>query len=187
MLAGTSAAVPAGPSGSPMSPAESTSAASEPSAVPSCPPNSAPPSEATMEVIGPSWLRISSGTSSPMAPTIRSATGSQSLRQTSRVWSSHSLRVQAAVACTPEGSADSGSSHRSARRRASSAAARSAGPTAGSPGQVRLRDLAGQVPVDRAASLAGEELLQLAEELLYLVRVVGIGRATWHSEPERDV
>ncbi len=100
---GMSAAVPVGPSGRPMSPAESTSAASEPRAVPSWPPSSAPPSDATIEVIGPIWARISSGTSSVIAETMRAATGSHSLRQTSRVVLSHSLRLQAAVDRMPDG------------------------------------------------------------------------------------
>ena len=116
-----------------MSLAESTSAASEPSAVPSWPPNSALPSEETIAVIGPSCARICSGTSSPIDPTIRAATGSHSLRHTSSVVSSHSPRVQAAGAVIPDGSAHSGSSHRSARRNASATAARSAASTGGSP------------------------------------------------------
>ena len=95
--------------------------------------SSALPSDATIEVIGPIWARISSGTSSVIAETMRAATGSQSLRQTSSVVLSHSPRLQAAVDRTPEGSADSGSSHRSARRSASMTAARSAGVTDGSP------------------------------------------------------
>ena len=62
MLAGTSAAVPAGPSGSPMSPAESTSSASEPSALPSWPPKRAPPDAwSSIAAIGPSWARTSLG------------------------------------------------------------------------------------------------------------------------------
>ena len=38
----------------------------------------APPSEVSIAAIGPSWARISSGTRSPIAPTIRPATGSHS-------------------------------------------------------------------------------------------------------------
>ena len=54
----------------------------------------------------------------------------------------------------PEGSADAGSSQRSARRSASSTASRSTAVTAGSPAAASWlrRDLAGQVPVDRAAA-----------------------------------
>src|SRR6266568_3152670 len=109
MLAGRRAAVPAGPRGSPMSPAESTSAASVPSACPSWPPNRAPPSVATMDCIGPSWPRISSGTRSPIAATMRPATGSHSLRQTGRVWVTHSVRVHACAVRMPDGSAASSS------------------------------------------------------------------------------
>jgi hypothetical protein len=133
MLAGSIAAVPAGPSGSPMSLAESTSAASEPSAWPSWPPNSAPPSAATIDCICPSWERASSGTRSPMALTIREATGSHSLRQIGSVAEIHSPRPQAVVVRIPEGSAEVGSSHRSARRSASVTLIRSAADTAGSP------------------------------------------------------
>ena len=97
MLAGTSAAVPAGPRGRPMSPAESTSPASEPSAVPSWPPKTAPPTEVSIAAIGPSWARICSGTRSPIALVIWAATGSHSLRQTSRVLVSHSARRQASA------------------------------------------------------------------------------------------
>ncbi len=86
MFAGTSAAVPAGPSGSPMSPAESTSAASEPRAWPSWPPNSAPPSAVTIDCIGPIPARACSGTRSLIALTMWAATGSHSCCHTSRVW-----------------------------------------------------------------------------------------------------
>ncbi len=190
MLAGISAAVPAGPSGSPMSPAESTSAASEPSAWPSWPPKRAPPSVVTIDCIGPSWARASGGTRSPIAATMRPATGSQSLRHTSSVLKIHSLRFQASADRMPEGSADAGSSQRSARRSASSTAWRSTGsprgrrrPTAG-----WLRHLAGQVPVDRTAARRGEQLLQLGHELLHLLRVVGVGRlAARQREAERDI
>jgi hypothetical protein len=134
MLAGISAAVPAGPSGSPMSPAESTSAASEPSAWPSCPPKSAPPRVLTIDCIGPSWPRISSGTRSLMAATIRPATGSQSLRQTGRVASTQRPRLHASMPVMPDGRALTGSSHMSASRSASSTALCSASLTRGSPG-----------------------------------------------------
>ena len=85
-LAGTRAAVPAGPSGSPMSPAESTSPARVPRAWPSWPPNSAPPRAAIIDCIGPRVACASSGTSSFIAPTMRAATGSHSFFHTSRVW-----------------------------------------------------------------------------------------------------
>ncbi len=134
MLAGISAAVPAGPSGSPMSPAESTSAASEPSAWPSCPPKRAPPSVFTIDCIGPSWERISSGTRSLMAATIRPATGSHSLRQTGRVAATQRPRLHASMPVIPDGSALTGSSHRSARRSASWTLLCSTSVTRGSPG-----------------------------------------------------
>src|SRR2546430_2633706 len=134
MLAGSSAAVPAGPSGSPISPADSTSAARVPRACPSWPPNRAPPSVLTIDCIGPSWPRISSGTRSPIAPTMRPATGSHSLRQTGSVWVTHSARLHACAVRMPDGSADAGSSHRSARCSASATAARSAALIGGAPG-----------------------------------------------------
>src|SRR5207244_2064111 len=45
-------------------------------------------------------------------------------------------------------------------------------------GEVRLRDLAGEVPVDRAGTRCREQLLKLAQKLLHLLRVVRIRRAT---------
>ena len=176
MLAGISAAVPAGPSGRPMSPAESTSAASEPSAVPSWPPKSAPPSEATIAAIGPSWARISSGTSSPIAVTIRPATGSHSLRQTSGCSSSHSARRHASI------DADAGRQRRlglqpqvGQAQRLLDRGASAVPATAGSSRELGLGDLPGQVPVDRAGARVGEHLLQLGQERLHLGRVVRVG------------
>ena len=87
----------------------------------------------TIDCIGPSWPRISSGTRSPIAPTMRPATGSHSLRQTGSVWVTHSARLHACAVRMPDGSADAGSSHRSARCSASATAARSAALIGGSP------------------------------------------------------
>jgi hypothetical protein len=61
-----------------------------------------------------------------MAPTTRSASGSMRLLQAGSVCSTHSTRDQAIGRSTPEGSSVTWSSHRSARRRASATAARSA-------------------------------------------------------------
>ena len=100
--------MPAGPSGSPMSPAESTSAASEPSAWPSWPPKSAPPSVVTIDCIGPSWARASGGTRSPIAVDHAAGDRVAQLRHTSSVLKIHSLRFHASADRMPEGSADAG-------------------------------------------------------------------------------
>ena len=134
MLAGTSAAVPAGPSGRPMSPAESTSAASEPRAWPSWPPNSAPPSVATIDCIGPSWARASSrhqvahGADHPAGDRVAELAPDVEGLVDPLV----AVPGDGGAGCRT-GSADAGSSHRSARRSASSTALRSYGDTAGSP------------------------------------------------------
>ncbi|GAA4436275.1 hypothetical protein GCM10023170_004050 [Phytohabitans houttuyneae] len=50
------------------------------------------------------------------------------------------------------------------------------------------RNLAGKIPVDRAAARRREQLLQLSHELLHLLRIVGVGRlGTRESEAERDI
>ena len=90
----------------------------------------------------------------------------------------------------PDGSADAGSSHRSASRSASSTALRSYDGHRGVAGRGQLagRHLAGQVPVDRAAARRGEHLLQLSHELLHLLRVGGVGRlGARQGEAERDI
>jgi hypothetical protein len=64
---------------------------------------------------------------------MRPATGSHSLRQTSSVAASHSPRLHAVGTVSPDGSSDSGSSHRSASLSASMTSAFSAAVTGGSP------------------------------------------------------
>ena len=175
-----------------MSPAESTSAASEPSAWPSWPPNSAPPSVATIDCIGPSWARgLLAAPGRPSRATMRPATGSQSLLP-------HVEGVVDPLVAVPRdrgrgcrtAARTPGSSHRSARRSASSTALRSNGGDRRVARRAQLagRDLAGQVPVDRAAARRGEHLLQLSHELLHLLRVVGVGRlGARQREAERDI
>ena len=109
-----------------------TSPASVPSACPIWEPNIAPPMDRIMPSSGPAMACISSGSTSPMAPATRSATGSTSSFHTGRVASTHSARLQATAVPAPEGSEVTPSSHRSASRTASSTQARSARPTVAS-------------------------------------------------------
>lgn len=82
-----------------------------------------------MPISGPAMACISCGSTSPIAVPTRSATGSTSCCQAGRVASTHSARLQATAVFAPEGSEVAWSSHRSARRTASSTAAFSDGPT----------------------------------------------------------
>ena len=116
MFAGSSAALPAGPSGRPTSVEPTTSPASAPSACPIWVPNMAPPMERIMPSSGPAMACISSGSTPPMAPPTRSATGSTSSFHTGSVASTHSARLQATAAPAPDGSDVTPSSHRSASR-----------------------------------------------------------------------
>ncbi len=129
MFSGSSAALPAGPSGSPMSAEPTTSPASTPTAWPICWPNMAPPMERIIPSSGPAMACISSGRTPPMAAPTRSATGSTSSFHTGRVASTHSARLQATAVVAPEGSEVTPSSQWSARRTASSTADFSAMPT----------------------------------------------------------
>ncbi len=129
MFSGSSAALPAGPSGRPMSDEPTTSPASTPTAWPICVPNMAPPMERIMPISGPAMACISSGRTSPIAFPTRSATGSTSSRHAGSVASTHSARLQASAEFAPDGREVASSSHRSASRTASSTALRSAGPT----------------------------------------------------------
>ena len=64
-----------------------------------------------------------------IAATTRAATGSHSADQTGSVLSSHSVRDQDSMDCTPDGKSVTSSSHRSARRTDSATPRRSAGLT----------------------------------------------------------
>ena len=151
----------------------------EPSAWPSWPPKSAPPSVATIDCIGPSWARVSVG--DQVAHRADHAAGDRVAELAPDV-----ERVVEPLVAAPRGggrgcrtgSADAGSSHRSARRSASSTACRSYDGhrrVAGG-GELAGGHLAGQVPVDRAAAGRGEHVLQLRHELLHLRGIVGVGR-----------
>ncbi len=112
-----------------MSVEPTTSPASTPTACPICVPNMAPPIDRIMPISGPAMACISSGRTSPMAAPTRSATGSTSSCHAGRVASTHSARDQATAEPAPDGRDVTSSSHRSARRTASSTAVRSALPT----------------------------------------------------------
>ena len=120
--------------------------------------------------IGPAIACISAGTAPAVAATTFSATGSTRPRQAGSVPSTHSARLHASAPALPAGSAVTGSSHTSARRTASSTAApvgrrrgRVAALDDGLPG-----DVAGEVPVDRAAFVRQQlaELLQRCGHVL---------------------
>ena len=119
-----------------------------------------------MPISGPAMVRISSGSTSPIATPTRSATGSTSSRQAGSVASTHSARLQATAEPAPEGRAVTPSSHRSARRTASWTALRSLGPTLASfvpsalPWETAWRAMAVQ---DRSRAAARDQL-KLAEE-----------------------
>ena len=137
----------------------------------------APPMERIMPISGPAMACISSGSTSPMAAPTRSATGSTSSFHTGRVASTHSARLHATAEPAPDGSDVASSSHRSARRTASSTAVALGGADARVLGAVRRAlgdrlagDLLGHVPVHRAA-LVGEHLAELLEGGAQVVRV----------------
>ena len=142
---------PAGPSGSPMSLAVSTSPASPPSAGPTWLPNIAPPALPSIPISGPAIAWASSGIALPIAPTTCSATGSTSTRHTSVVCSIHSARLQAAVVLTPEGSTVASSSQWSASRMASATRVWSlrSGLGSGSWADGTTGDVGGEGPVHR--------------------------------------
>ena len=75
----------------------------------------------------------------------------------------------------PRAATDVGSSHRSARRSASSTAACCGRRDGRVVARAGLGDLAGQIPVDRAAARVGEHLLQLGQERCICARVVRVG------------
>ncbi len=169
MFAGSSAALPDGPSGSPTSVEPTTSPARVPSACPIWEPNIAPPMERIMPSSGPVMACISSGSTSPIAPATRSATGSTSSFHTGSVASTHSARLHATAVLAPEGSEVAPSSHRSARRTASWTQSRSARPDArvlhavrGALGDGLPGDVLGHVPVHGTA-VVGEHLPELLE------------------------
>jgi hypothetical protein len=119
------------------------------------------------------------------------------LRHTSSVAASHSPRVQAVV--TEGRGADRllGVGAGNLRRRATghahqvrqAAEPEHAAGHALAAGEVRLRDLAGQVPIHRAATAGRrrEHLLQLAHELLQLLRVVRVRHAVGETEAKGRV
>lgn len=110
-----------------MSVEPTTSPASTPSAWPIWVPNIAPPMERIIPSSGPAMACISSGSTSPMAAPTRSASGLTRSFHTGRVSSTHSARLQATTEPEPDGRDVTPSSHRSARRTASSTAVRSPG------------------------------------------------------------
>src|SRR5215470_14097371 len=159
-LAGSSAAVPFGPIGRPMSLELMMSSASVPTAAPAWPPTIIPPilriislrlprprlprppapAPPVSAVIadcrsGGRLSRSASLTESmpPIVSTARSAMGWQSVCQTGIVASTHSERLHALIVRMPLGSAVASSSQRSASLTASTTAARSLSRTLGSP------------------------------------------------------
>jgi hypothetical protein len=123
---GSRTPAPAGASGMPISPLVRTSPESRPRAWPTWAPNISPPIRPMIPASGPAIAAASAGSALVMAPTTRSASGSIRLLHAGSVCSTHSTRDQASGRSTPEGSSVTGSSHRSARRRASATAVRSA-------------------------------------------------------------
>ena len=135
-----------------------------------------------------------------MARPTRSATGSTSSFHTGRVASTHSARLHATADPAPDGSDVASSSHRSARRTASStcgalggADTRVLGAVGGALGDRLTGDVLGHVPVHRAA-LVREHLAELLEGGAQVVgvqgtehrgeRVVPAARAGQSSETE---
>ena len=174
-----------------MSPAERTSAASWPSAWPSWPPKSAPPSVATIDCIGPSWARASVG--HEVAHGADHAAGDRVAELLPDVEGV----VDPLVAVPRGGGADAGGQRGDRvepqvgepQRLLDLACARTM-VTAGSPDAVswlaatwRARSqLTGPLPG------RGEHLLQLRHELLHLLRVGGVGRlGARQGEAERDI
>ena len=126
MFSGSSAAVPAGPTGTPTSVELSTSAASWPRPPPSWLPNARPPIWPSIASIGPAPARTSSGSASTQATDTRWATGSQSRFHVGRLAVTHSLADHAATSEAPAGNVVAGSSQSSASRTASRTAERCA-------------------------------------------------------------
>jgi hypothetical protein len=148
---------------------------------------SALPSELSIALIGPSWARISSGMSSPMADTIRLATGSHSLRQTSCVFVSQSARRHDSVARMPDGSDDSGSEPEIGEAERLSDRLPLRGSDRGVVAQLEKGDLAGEVTVDRAAGAGcGEKLLQLSEDGLHLCGIARVGPTGAPGQPKSE-
>src|SRR6266851_320345 len=158
--AGSSAAVPSGPIGRPMSLELMMSSASVPTAAPAWPPTIIPPTLRIISLRPPRPRpprppapappvsaamadRRSGGSSSrsvsltesipPIVSTARSAMGWQSVFQTGIVASTHSERLHALIVRIPLGSEVASSSHRSASLTASTTAARWLSRTLGSP------------------------------------------------------
>ena len=123
-LPGSSAALPSGPRGRPMSEAPSTSLDRAPTPWPTWLATMAPVALPSMPSRGPAIARASSGRALPRAPTAEPAIGSTRRFQTSVVSTIHSARLQAAVVVTPEGKSVASSSQWSARRTASATASR---------------------------------------------------------------
>ncbi len=115
-----------------MSETVSTSPARAPRPEPTWVASIAPIALPIMPIIGPAMAWASAG-SAPLRPcTDCSATGSTSTFHTSRVSSTHSARLQAAVEVTPEAKSVVLSSQWSASRSASATASRSRWPGVGS-------------------------------------------------------
>ncbi len=147
MLRGSSAGRPSSVSGTPTSPADTTSLARAARPWATCIANIVAPICLAMPMIGPSIEAISGGSpagssgTSPSAPGrspaidpwTRSAMGSMIVCQAGRVVTSHSLRDQAAGRAPVAGKVVAASSHNSARSTAVSVAERSPSVTEGSP------------------------------------------------------
>ncbi len=119
---GSSAAVPLGPNGRPMSVEVSTSLDNLPSAWPSCEPNAMPPIWEIIDSSGPAIALASSGSAEVHTDEICWATGSHSRFQVSSVWSIQSVGDHAEVVVVPAGRAVDPSSQVSASRTASAIA-----------------------------------------------------------------
>ena len=105
-----------------MSETLSTSPASAPRPEPTWVASIAPTALPMMPSSGPALACISGGSAPPRPETDRSATGSTRTFQTSRVSTTHSARLQAAVEVTPDGKPVASSSQWSASRTASATA-----------------------------------------------------------------
>ena len=123
MFAGSSAAVPAGASGRPISDAVSISDASWASALPSWEPKAIPPICPIICSSGPAASLASAGSASIQAPEICRATGSHSRCHVGSVFSTQVRGDQATADVAPAGNWVAASSHSSARWAASRTAA----------------------------------------------------------------